>query len=167
MVFQEGESYDQIFADIERVIMPGVSCTITIHFCSKQKDEICTFYFRAHFYLSGTFKFASSSECKLWEDNLNESVPRKKTGPLHPYPSVPSPHQQTSTMHPSFAPNLPINGTVLIGYTEPIDREIPLFHPLHFNSSIKTHYYMELNIKSTFNCLYFVMPSSTVFLRII
>ncbi len=27
MILQEGESYDQIFADIERVIMPGVSGT--------------------------------------------------------------------------------------------------------------------------------------------
>jgi hypothetical protein len=35
MVLQEGESYDQIFADIERVIMPGVSCIITLHFDGK------------------------------------------------------------------------------------------------------------------------------------
>jgi hypothetical protein len=35
MILQEGESYDQIFADIERVIMPGVSCIITIHYDGK------------------------------------------------------------------------------------------------------------------------------------
>ncbi len=32
-ILQEGESYDQIFADIERVIMPGVSCIITKYAC--------------------------------------------------------------------------------------------------------------------------------------
>ncbi len=55
MVLQEGESYDQIFADIERVIMPGVSCIITLHFDGKfiKKDE-SEYFALVCIYVSGT-----------------------------------------------------------------------------------------------------------------
>jgi hypothetical protein len=77
-------------------------------------------------------------------------APGKKTGSL----SIdPSPPKQTSAIHPSFAPNLPITDRYRTDrLSEPIARERFHYSILYTSTvQLKTHYFMEMHVvKNTF-----------------